>query len=387
MDVNEEKSTQVARKYRSRVLGNLIKSGIAAFGLVVLFLVLFQIGVVTLQFGGYEIRVGEINGWSDWVLLLGVLLVGMVLFMILYWQSNRHYFEYLQELSRGMTDISEGALDKTIPIEGDDELSIMAEQLNAMSEDVIQLMDREREAERSKNELITNVAHDLRTPLTSIRGYLQLLKSNPDLDPETRNNYIRIAYEKTLRLQDLIEDLFGFTKLSYGKLSANPAPLDLVKLLEQVADEFYPSFDSAGLKFEFRSAVKSIEMVGDGQLLARLFANLINNAIKYGKDGKKVLLLIDYDDPLVTVRVVNYGQVIPEDKQEKIFEKFYRLEQSRNSSTGGTGLGLAIAKNIVDLHGGMISVSSDLNGTVFQVQLRTDHDFEKEEFIGVDDLL
>ena len=254
-------------------------------------------------------------------------------------------------------------------------------------EELLTVMDREREAERSKNELITNVAHDLRTPLTSIRGYLQLLKSNQDLDPETRNNYIRIAYEKTIRLQDLIEDLFGFTKLSYGKLSAHPEPLDLVKLLEQVADEFYPSFESAGLAFEFRSSVRSIEMVGDGQLLARLFANLINNAIKYGKDGKRVHLLIDYEAPLVTVRVINYGQVIPADKQEKIFEKFYRLEQSRNSSTGGTGLGLAIAKNIVDLHGGMISVSSDLNGTVFQVQLRTDHDFEKEEFIGVDDLL
>lgn len=387
MEEKEEKSTLVARKYRSRVLGNLIKSGIAAYVLVVLILFLFQIGVVSLKFGGFEITMNEITSWNEWVMILGSLLVGMVIFMFLYWQSNRHYFEYLQELSKGMTDISEGALDKTIPIEGDDELSIMAEQLNAMSEDVIQLMDREREAERSKNELITNVAHDLRTPLTSIRGYLQLLKNSQDLDPETRNSYIRIAYDKTLRLQDLIEDLFGFTKLSYGKLSAKPEPLDLVKLLEQVADEFYPSFDSAGLKFEFHSSVRSIEMVGDGQLLARLFANLINNAIKYGKDGKKVLLLIDYNAPLVTVRVVNYGQVIPADKQEKIFEKFYRLEQSRNSSTGGTGLGLAIAKNIVDLHGGMISVSSDLNGTVFCVQLRTDHDFDKEEFIGVDDLL
>ena len=387
MQVHEEKSTLVGRKYRSRVLGNLIKSGVAAYVLVVLLLVLFQIGVISLKFGGYEIRINEIVGWNEWVLILGILFLGMALFMFLYWQSNRHYFDYLQELSKGMTDISEGALDKTIPIEGDDELSILAEQLNAMSEDVIQLMDREREAERSKNELITNVAHDLRTPLTSIRGYLQLLKSNQDLDPETRNNYIRIAYEKTIRLQDLIEDLFGFTKLSYGKLSAHPEPLDLVKLLEQVADEFYPSFESAGLAFEFRSSVRSIEMVGDGQLLARLFANLINNAIKYGKDGKRVHLLIDYEAPLVTVRVINYGQVIPADKQEKIFEKFYRLEQSRNSSTGGTGLGLAIAKNIVDLHGGMISVSSDLNGTVFQVQLRTDHDFEKEEFIGVDDLL
>ena len=116
MQVQEEKSTLVGRKYRSRVLGNMIKSGVAAYVLVVLLLVLFQIGVISLKFGGYEIRINEIVGWNEWVLILGILFLGMALFMFLYWQSNRHYFDYLQELSKGMTDISEGALDKTIPV-------------------------------------------------------------------------------------------------------------------------------------------------------------------------------------------------------------------------------------------------------------------------------
>ncbi len=252
--------------------------------------------------------------------------------------------------------------------------------LNKMMEDIRRLMDKEREAERTKNELITNVAHDLRTPLTSIIGYLELLSGKVQIPQEMQKKYIDIAYAKSKRLEKLIEDLFGFTKMNYGKMTMHVGKVDVVKLLSQLLEEFYPSFVDKNLSYELQSNVPGKVITADGNLLARLFDNLINNAIKYGADGKRVLVKIQVTEPTVTVSVTNYGYVIPADELPLIFNKFYRVEQSRSTNTGGTGLGLAISKNIVDMHGGSIQVTSDLNGTVFTVKLKTNFDVNKENF-------
>lgn len=134
------------------------------------------------------------------------------------------------------------------------------------------------------------------------------------------------------------------------------------------------------MHYEISSNVRAIPMNGDGNLLARLFENLISNAVKYGKEGKIIHVYTRLEEQVVTVSVVNYGYVIPEQDLAHIFDKFYRVDQSRTSSTGGTGLGLAIAKNIVELHGGTIEARSDLDGTVFEVKLRTDFDITKENY-------
>ena len=276
--------------------------------------------------------------------------------------------------------ISQGDLNTEIEVVGDDEFSSMAAGLNQMTRDIRSLMDKEREAERSKNELITNVAHDLRTPLTSIIGYLELLSNGTPMTPEMEKKYIDIAYTKAKRLEKLIEDLFGFTKLNYGKISMKVSKVDIIKLLSQLLEEFYTSFAEKNLVYELRSNVPAKVITADGNLLARLFDNLINNAIKYGAEGKKILVDVEADDAVVTVSVTNYGYVIPASELPFLFNKFYRVERSRSSATGGTGLGLAIAKNIVDMHGGDIRVASDLNGTVFTVRLKVNFDINKENF-------
>ena len=235
---------------------------------------------------------------------------------------------------------------------------MMAASLNRMEADIRELMDKERESERTKNELITNVAHDLRTPLTSIIGYLELLSRGMPMEEEMRQKYIDIAYTKAKRLEKLIEDLFGFTKMNCGKIAMHVGRVDIVKLLGQLLEEFYPSFADKGLTYELTSNVPSLEITADGNLLARLFDNLINNAIKYGADGKRVMVKVAAGPETVTVSVTNYGYVIPAEELPLIFNKFYRVERSRSSSTGGTGLGLAIAKWIVDSHGGVIGVTS-----------------------------
>lgn len=308
------------------------------------------------------------------------LILGILLFSVTFMILQEPYIRYISRISEAVQNISEGNLNTVIDVIGDDEFSSMAANLNHMAADIKKLMEKERESERTKNELITNVAHDLRTPLTSIIGYLELLAGNQQVPADMQNKYIEIAYGKSRRLQKLIEDLFGFTKLNCGKIAMHVGQIDIVKLLGQLVEEAYPNFVEKGLSYDLQSNVPAKIINADGNLLARLFDNLIGNAIKYGADGKRVLVKIHAESETVTVSVTNYGYVIPADELPLIFNKFYRVEQSRSSSTGGTGLGLAIAKEIVDMHGGTISVASDLNGTVFTVKLQVDFDVDKENF-------
>lgn len=317
--------------------------------------------------------------------VLGILvyvILGILVFSAAFLLLQHRSMEYIGKISSAMQSISEGDLNTYVEVVGDDEFSVMAENLNKMVADIRDLMEREREAERTKNELITNIAHDLRTPLTSIIGYLELLNGGKGgtIPPELEKKYIAIAYTKSKRLEKLIKDLFGFTKMTYGKMAMKVSQVDIIKLLSQLLEEFYPSFADKNLTYELSSNVPAMVITADGNLLARLFDNLINNAIKYGAEGKRILVKVHATEEIVTVSVVNYGHVIPEQDLPLIFNKFYRVEQSRSASTGGTGLGLAIAKNIVEMHGGTIQVSSDLNGTVFTVKLRVHFDVNKENF-------
>ena len=308
------------------------------------------------------------------------LILGILLFSVTFMILQEPYIRYISRISEAVQNISEGNLNTVIDVIGDDEFPSMAANLNHMAADIKKLMEKERESERTKNELITNVAHDLRTPLTSIIGYLELLAGNQQVPADMQHKYIEIAYGKSRRLQKLIEDLFGFTKLNCGKIAMHVGQIDIVKLLGQLVEEAYPNFVEKGLSYDLQSNVPAKIINADGNLLARLFDNLIGNAIKYGADGKRVLVKIHAEGETVTVSFIIYGYVIPADELPLIFNKFYRVEQSRSSSTGGTGLGLAIAKEIVDMHGGTISGASDLNGTVFTVKLQVDFDVDKENF-------
>ena len=366
--------------YRFRVLTHIVYSAIITC-LVEVFLItnLSMVARYIQQSGKVSALVHFILGQHLAVVILYVLL-GIVIFSVTFMILEEPGIRYLGRISDAVQSISQGNLNTEVDVTGDDEFSAMAANLNKMSSDIRELMDKEREAERTKNELITNVAHDLRTPLTSIIGYLELLAGNTQIPQEMQHKYIEIAYSKSRRLEKLIEDLFGFTKLNYGKIAMHIGQIDIVKLLEQLLEEAYPNFEEKNLSYDLQSNVPAKIISADGNLLARLFDNLIGNAIKYGADGKRVLVKIHGEEDTVTVSVTNFGRVIPADELPLLFNKFYRVEQSRSATTGGTGLGLAIAKEIVDMHGGTIRVASDLNGTVFTVKLQVHFDLEKEQF-------
>lgn len=296
-------------------------------------------------------------------------IVGIMLFIFYFLLLTRKFSNYLGEILVGINAVSNGDFTTRIEIKNDDEFALIASRLNKMTDDIRMLMDNERKNEHMKNDLITSVAHDLRTPLTSIIGYLDLARYDKKLSDQVRDKYISIAYDKSKHLEKLIEDLFSYTKYSSGEVALFVTEIDIVKLMEQMVDEFYPSFQENELEYDFYTNDNSISVMADGDLLARAFANLIGNAVKYGRDGKSVKIKVIKNIDTVTISIINYGEVIPDKDLENIFDRFFRVENSRSRDTGGSGLGLAIAKSIILMHNGTIKASSDLEGTVFEVIL------------------
>lgn len=302
------------------------------------------------------------------ILIGAAILLGLVLFITFFLIFTKRFSRYLEEITEGIAKMSCGDFKMRIAIRNDDELTDIAVNLNKMAKEVYTLFENERKSENAKNDLITNVAHDLRTPLTSIIGYLDLVAKKP-MEEETKNKYIHIAYDKSKRLEQLIEDLFTYTKLDFGEVKPVCSELDLVKMMEQMYEEFYPSFEENKIQCEFDCRQTSLLIQADGGLLARAFANLISNAIKYGADGKNIVIYVGKEEGFAVVSIKNFGELIPEEALNNIFEKFYRVETSRSTETGGSGLGLTIAKNIIQLHGGSLTARSDFHGTVFEAKL------------------
>ena len=360
------------RKYYLRLFGNIILSTII-FLVTTLFL-LYNFVILNANNNSMIINNSNIGSVlnENYVGTFLCLLFGVVVFTITFILLERRKTKSIIDIYYAIDRITKGDFTNEIKIDSSDEFSMIADNINIMQMRIIDLIQSERESEKSKNELITNIAHDLRTPLTSILGYLEILESNKNLSEDQKNNYLNIAYEKSKKLGTLIEDLFSYTKLSYGSLTVTLEEFDIVKLLSQLIDEMYPLFEKESLSYEFVSNVDRLMVQADSKLIARLFENLINNAIKYGKDGKKVVLRLNkLNDDIYEVYVLNYGEIIPRDSLSKLFDRFYRVDKSRNSKVSGTGLGLAIAKNIVELHNGKIDVKSDINGTEFKVTLNT----------------
>ena len=373
-------ATKLKSRFQSGLKGKILIYVVQSFIITVMveFFLILNIYFITSsdrnsQISLYSKSYGEKLPFEVFIYVI----LGIIIFTVSLVLQMNSMINYIGMIKEGVDRIAQGDFQTEILVKGNDEFAIIAENLNKMMGEISELMDNEREVERSKNQLITNVAHDLRTPLTSIIGYMELLVNGNNIPEETRDKYLKVAYNKSLRLQKLIEDLFGFTKLNYGKIAMNIAKVDIVKLMAQLLEEFYPNFMENSLEYSLESTENQVMIEADGDLLARLFDNLINNAIKYGKDGKKVSVVIRKVDDIVHVAVINYGKVIPKEDIDKVFNKFYRVEQSRSVYTGGTGLGLAIAKNIAMMHGGDIVVQSDLYGTIFDVTLSVNYNKEK----------
>lgn len=302
-------------------------------------------------------------------LLILLVIIALTVFLLVFFLLTRQMTEYIGNILKGAQQMADGDFEYRIDVLYQDEFSCIADSINRMADTVQRMQKREQEAEQTKNELITNVAHDLRTPLTSIIGYIDIVNTRKDLSDEQKEEYLKITWEKARKLEGLINELFSFTKVSYGGMPMNLASIDLIKLLEQEVDELYPYFEENSLNCIFEPDVDRCMIMADGERLVRVFDNLLGNAIRYGKDGKIIRIRTKTDAGSIKVQTINYGSVIPQESIPFLFEKFYKVDTARQSSDKGTGLGLAIAKSIVESHGGQITVSSSFDGTIFEVTL------------------
>lgn len=306
--------------------------------------------------------------WSWQRLFVGVMLVGDAI--VVYWRLIRRYRQMqLRHVIEELHYIADGHFDHRIPFVVKTDLQKVIDSINALVDSTVASMEEERQIEQSKDDLITNVSHDIRTPLTSIIGYLGLLKSS-ELN-EDQAKYIKIAYDKALQMKALAEDLFEYTTLrssTNNKLVL--APLHVNSMLEQVAAGFELEAEKKNITFNVVTRPRDLVIDADAKMIVRMLNNLISNALKYGHGATEINLIANkVNNKFVKLRVENNGEQIPKKSLQKIFDRFYRVESSRNLKTGGTGLGLAITKSIVDLHGGTIKCQSTSELTSFIIQL------------------
>ena len=254
------------------------------------------------------------------------------------------------------------------PIQLPDSLEDISIQLNLAREQALRDARAAREAEQRKNDLIVYLAHDLKTPLTSVIGYLTLLRDEPQISPELRARYTGIALEKAERLEDLINEFFDINRFNLSHLELEKQTVDLSRMLQQVVSEFEPMLAEEQLTCTLDLPAR-MDYPCDPDKLARVFDNLLRNACHYSTPGTEVRISGAETDTSIVLTFHNEGRTIPPEKLERIFDQFFRLDSSRASRTGGAGLGLAIAKEIVELHGGTISARSWDNQVEFQVTL------------------
>lgn len=288
-----------------------------------------------------------------------------ILFLFFFYVSVGRLTKYLNDIS--------GALEKTLnasdePILLVPELEPMAETLSTLKMKLKRREKQAAESEKRKNELVVYLAHDLKTPLTSVIAYLTMLDEQPDMPQEERAKYTHITLEKAIRLEELINEFFDITRFNLQNIVLDKEKLNLSILLEQLADESYGMLSEKNMTCAV-DVEERLMFHGDPDKLARVFDNLLRNAAAYGYEGTQILIQARGGNGRITIIFTNEGPQIPQKKLEMIFEKFYRVDDARSSRTGGAGLGLAIAKQIVELHGGTISAASDSRNTRFIVSL------------------
>ncbi|MEH7386855.1 HAMP domain-containing sensor histidine kinase [Bacillus sp. JJ1521] len=314
------------------------------------------------KFRAYMNNVGDINFF---------LVIFIPLSILFFFILTKRYSTYFNQISSGIHYLARGDFQHQVEIQANDEFGDIAKDINLASEKLKEAIERGDFSESSKDQLVVNLAHDLRTPLTSVLGYLDLILKDESLTKEQVRHFLTIAFTKSQRLERLIDELFEITKMNYGMLPVDKKRFNLTDLLNQLNEELYPVFENNHLVVRMNSPIH-LPILGDGDLLARLFENLITNAIRYGNDGQYVDINGFIEANEVVVQVVNYGDSIPQDELPYLFDMFYTRDKSRTHREGSTGLGLFIAKNIAEQHNGSITAESSVIETIFEVRLPMD---------------
>ncbi len=298
---------------------------------------------------------------TEWLLLMGG-----IIFLILFWQFTRWFSRYFQMVDQKLDELlqEEGRTGPDLPRE----LDFIQEKLEQIKGTLERRRWQAQESEQRKNDLVVYLAHDIKTPLTSVIGYLSLLEEAPDMPAAQRAKYTHITLDKAFRLEELINQFFEITRFSLQQIVLEKEPVRLDVMLAQLADEFYPILEPEGKEVQLQ-VEEGLILMADPDKLARVFNNVLKNAAAYSFPHTPIEILGEREEGQVHITIRNQGHPIPSHQLETIFEKFYRLDGARSTNRGGAGLGLAIAKEIVTAHGGTISAQSDSRYTAFTISL------------------
>ena len=297
------------------------------------------------------------------LVLLFIMAVGLIIFGVI---TKR-----IQKIVDGVQAFGRGDYSKRIQLSGVDEIASLAHTVDTMADTIEDNIKRLESTDSLRRELVANISHDLRSPLSSVRGHLEtiLMKSN-DLNREQILSYVETSLAGTDRLNRLVEALFELSKLDANQVTLNPEPFSVGDLIQDVVHQFQPKAKSAGVKLEFSLEDDPSLAFGDIGLVERALINLVENAIKYTPSGGHVRVESKWGPNNVELKIADSGRGISDTDLPFIFDRFYQVDKSRNPVTGGTGLGLAITKKIIELHNSTLSVSSKLNvGTSFSFLL------------------
>lgn len=358
--------------YRKTLLNFLIKFGIWTLSVpLVIFVVAFIVSHTDYQYVYdfsptlyYSVKTLTYHFLDKFNIIIYTFLIWIVGASILLYKLLKKVFSYINAISKASTDLMNKDIEYVeLPIE----LENLQRQMNHLKRESERNELFARESEQRKNDLVVYLAHDLKTPLTSMIGYLSLIDEMKDMPKKKREDYIKIVLDKSYKLEDLINELFDITRFNSETIILEKEEINLNMMLEQIIDDFYPILKDNNKEIKLKINEK-ILLNGDPNKLARVFGNLIKNAINYSTDNL-ILIEVKKNNSNAEVIITNKGKKISEEKLKRIFEKFYRVDSSRTTRTGGSGLGLAIAKEIVELHNGNIKATSDENFTKFYVEL------------------
>ncbi|MGY1575656.1 sensor histidine kinase [Pediococcus pentosaceus] len=315
-----------------------------------------------------SITIGGVQIWSYQKIFI------LIMFLadagVLYWRLERRYKQMqLRHIIAELHYIANGHFDHRIPFELSGDHQRVVDSVNSLVDSVISSMEEERALKQSKDDLITNVSHDLRTPLTSIIGYLRLIEDRQFKNEDDILKYTHTAYLKSIQMKSLVEDLFEYTKVSQSNPHLTINTINVDSMLQQLAASFELEAKQKHFVITSQCTPKDLEITGDAEKIGRVFNNLITNALKYGNGGKNIFLSAKQINDTVIFEVANDGEKVPAEALGKLFDRFYRVEGSRSKATGGTGLGLAIAQSIVEMHNGTIEAHSNDKRTSFVIQL------------------
>lgn len=296
---------------------------------------------------------------------LYVLITILVAFLIILRSYFKNFAKYFYEINLGIDALADENGEDVVLSPA---LSSTEKKINSIKDKLARRKTAAEQAEQRKMELVVYLAHDLKTPLTSVIGYLTLLRDEQQISEELREKYLTISLEKAERLEDLINEFFEITRFNLSSITLEYSRVNLTRLLEQLTYEFKPMFLEKNLEC-ILEAVPDISIRCDVDKMQRVFDNLLRNAVNYSFENGMIRIVVLQDEKNMKIVFSNQGNTIPKEKLGRIFEQFYRLDTSRSTKSGGAGLGLAIAKEIVELHGGKIKARSENEIIEFEVIL------------------